>query len=122
MKKQIIPYQYLDTPVCLLDLDKLDANIKLMQQTASEAGVKLRPHTKVHESAYIANLQIEAGAGGIEVGAIGQAEPMAEAGISDIFIVHPFFGEHKLETLRRLLSRWPKFKFTVVVDMIEQDP
>ena len=59
-------------------------------------------------------------ASGIEVGAIEQAEPMAEAGISDIFIVHPFFGEHKLETLKRLLSRWPKLKFTVVVDMIEQ--
>ena len=120
MTKKNIPYPYLDTPACLLDLNKLEANIKLIQQTASEAGVKLRPHTKVHESAYIANLQIEAGASGIEVGAIDQAEPMAEAGISDIFIVHPFFGEHKLETLRRLLSRWSKFKFTVVVDMIEQ--
>jgi len=120
MIKKTIPYPYLDTPVCLLDLNKLEANIKLIQQAANEAGVKLRPHTKVHESVYIAKMQLEAGASGIEVGAIEQAEPMAEAGISDIFIVHPFFGEHKLETLKRLLSRWPKFKFTVVVDMIEQ--
>lgn len=120
MTKKTIPYPYLDTPVCLLDLNKLEANIKLIQQAANEAGVKLRPHTKVHESVYIAKMQLEAGASGIEVGAIEQAEPMAEAGISDIFIVHPFFGEHKLESLKRLLSRWPKFKFTVVVDMIEQ--
>ncbi|HER23995.1 MAG TPA: hypothetical protein ENO17_02950 [Candidatus Atribacteria bacterium] len=120
MTKQTVPYQYLDTPVCLLDLNKLETNIKLIQQAANEAGVKLRPHTKVHESAYIAKMQLEAGASGIEVGAINQAEPMAEAGISDIFIVHPFFGEHKLETLKRLLSRWPKFKFTIVVDMVEQ--
>jgi D-serine deaminase-like pyridoxal phosphate-dependent protein len=120
MTKQTIPYPYLDTPVCLLDLNKLESNIKLMQQAASDAGVKLRPHTKVHESAFIAKIQLEEGASGIEVGAIDQAEPMAEAGISDIFIVHPFFGEHKLNTLKQLLCRWPKFKFTVVVDMIEQ--
>jgi len=120
MTNQSIPYPYLNTPVCLLDLIKLEENIKLIQQAANEAGIKLRPHTKVHESAFIAKMQIEAGAIGIEVGIIEQAEPMAEAGISDIFIVHPFFGNHKLETLKRLLSKWPKFKFTFVVDMIEQ--
>lgn len=120
MVKQTVTYPYLDTPVCLLDLNKLGENIKSVQQAANEVGVKLRPHTKIHESAYIAKMQIEAGACGIEVGAIDQAVPMVEAGITDIFIVHPFFGEHKLDTLKRLLSRWPKVKFTVVVDMIEQ--
>jgi len=61
MTKKTIPYPYLDTPVCLLDLNKLEANIKLIQQAANEAGIKLRPHTKVHESAYIAKMQLEAG-------------------------------------------------------------
>lgn len=113
-------YPSLDTPVCLLDLNKLEDNIKSVQQAANEVRVKLRPHTKVHESAYIAKMQIEAGACGIEVAAIEQAEPMAESGIKDILIAHPFFGDHKLCTLKRLLSRWPKAKFTVVIDMIEQ--
>ena len=120
MTKKTIPYPFLDTPVCLLDLNRLEANIKLIQQAANEARVKLRPHTKIHQSEYIAKMQLEAGAIGIEVGVIDQAEPMAEAGISDIFIVHPFFGEHKFEILKRLLNRWPKFKFTFVIDMIEQ--
>lgn len=119
MARTNIAYASLDTPVVLVSLDKLEADIKDLQQAANEAGVKLRPHTKVHECASIAKMQLEAGACGIEVGAIDQAEPMVEAGIDDILVAHPFYGEHKLETLKRLLSR-PKLKLTVVVDMLEQ--
>jgi len=73
----------------------------------------------VHESAEIAKMQIEAGARGIEVGPVAQAEAMAEAGIDDILTAHPFYGDHKLETLKKLLLR-PWLKITVTVDMIEQ--
>jgi len=52
----------------LLNLDLLEANIREMSQLSAAAGVKLRPHIKVHESAFIAKMQIEAGAVGIEVG------------------------------------------------------
>jgi len=119
MANQPVLYPELDTPVILVDMDKLEANIKEMSQQAAEAGVKLRPHTKVHESALIAKMQIEAGACGIEVGPLDQAEPMAEEGIEDILVAHPFYGNHKLETLKKLLSK-PNLKLTVVVDMIEQ--
>ena len=51
-----------------------------MSQLAAEAGVKLKPHTKIHECVDIAKMQIEAGASGIEVGAIEQAEAMADGG------------------------------------------
>lgn len=120
MAKQNIPYPSLNTPVVLLDLDKLEANIKEIQQAADEAGVKLRPHSKVHQSVVIAKMQLEAGAHGIEVGPLDQAEPMAEGGIDDILVAHPFYGEHKLETLKRTLVNNPKLKLSIVVDMIEQ--
>lgn len=119
MAKQNISYPTLDTPAVLLDLDKLDANIREMSQLAAEAGVRLRPHTKVHQSLAIAKMQLEAGACGIEVGSVNQAEPMADGGIDDILVAHPFCGDHKLETLKGLLSR-PKLKITVVLDMFEQ--
>jgi len=64
-------------------------------------------------------MQLEAGACGIEVGAVEQAEAMIEGGIYDVVIAHPFFGDHKLAALRRLLE-WPDAKITVVVDMFEQ--
>lgn len=114
-----VPYPSLDTPAVLVDLVKLEANIKEMSQQAAEAGVKLKPHTKVHGSAEIARMQIEAGACGIEVGPVAQAEAMAEAGIDDILTAHPFYGDHKLEILKKLLLR-PWLKITVTVDMIEQ--
>jgi D-serine deaminase-like pyridoxal phosphate-dependent protein len=72
-------YPDIDTPALLVDLDKLDENIREMTQVAKDAGVKLRPHIKVHESSEIAKMQIEAGAVGIEVGPISMAEAMPRA-------------------------------------------
>ena len=120
MTKQRVLYPSVETPAVIVDLDKLEANIREMSQVAAEAGIRLRPHTKVHESVEIAKMQIEAGACGIEVGPIGQAEAMAEEGIDDILIAHPgFYGYHKLETLKKLLNI-PGLKITVVIDMFEQ--
>ncbi len=117
--KQNILYPELETPAVLLDLVKLEANINEMSRLAAEAGVKLRPHTKCHQSVEIAKMQIEAGACGIEVGPIEQAAPMAKGGIKDILVAHPFYGSHKLARLKALVSN-PELKITVVVDMIEQ--
>jgi len=120
MTQARVPYPSLDTPCVLLDMDKLEANIKEMSQLATEAGVRLRVHVKVHECADIAKMQLQDGAYGIEVGPVGQAEAMAEEGIDDIIIAHPnFYGVHKVATLKKLLSK-PTLKVTVVVDMFEQ--
>ncbi len=119
MTSSKIPYPTLDTPCVLLDLNKLEANIKAMSRVAAEAGVLLRPHIKVHQSAFIATLQIEAGACGLEVGTIDQAEVFAAEGFDDILVAHPFFGQLKLAKLKGLLSQ-PKLKLTLIVDMIEQ--
>ena len=84
MPKQPVPYSSLDTPVVLVDMDKLETNIKEMQQIADEARVRLRPHTKIHESAVIAKMQLQAGACGIEVGPVDQAEVFADEGLENI--------------------------------------
>lgn len=117
--KQAVPYPSLDTPAVLVDMDKLETNIKEMSQLAAEAGVKLRPHVKIHGSAFIAKLQIEAGACGIDVGSVDQAEAFAAEGFNDILVAHPFYSNHKLDILKRLLSK-PGLKITLVVDMIKQ--
>ena len=120
MTEQKIPYSSLDTPAVLVDLNTLEANIGEMSRLTAEAGVRLRPHVKVHENVSIAEMQIEAGACGIEVGTVEQAEAMAEQGIDDIIIAHPgFYGGPKGETLKKLLKQ-SSLKLTVVVDMLEQ--
>lgn len=107
------------TPAVVVYLDVLQANIAEMSRLAAEAGVKLRPHTKIHECPGIAKLHLAGGACGIEVGTIERAVCMAAAGIEDILIAHPVCGEHRLQTLRRLIER-PGLKLTVMVDMLEQ--
>ena len=118
MKNNVL-YPSLDTPAVLIDMNTLEANIKEMAQAAAGAGVKLRPHVKVHQCPEIAKMQLEAGACGVEVGLIDQAEVMAEAGINDIIVAHPFYGERKLEKIKKLVTR-PGLKLAIVVDMVEQ--
>jgi D-serine deaminase-like pyridoxal phosphate-dependent protein len=113
-----LPYEYLDTPCVLLDLDLLDANIREMTELAAGAAVQLRPHTKVHQSAWIAKRQLEAGACGIEVGTIEQAQAMTNYGLHDVVVGHPFVGEHKLATLKRIASN-PRNQIWLVADMVE---
>jgi D-serine deaminase-like pyridoxal phosphate-dependent protein len=119
MNKQQMPITGLATPAVIIYLDVLEANIAEMTKLAREAGVRLRPHTKIHECPEIARMQIAGGACGIEVGTIERALCMADAGIIDILVAHPFYGDHKLADLRRLLRK-PGLKITVMVDMMEQ--
>ena len=118
MQKYDIPFKSLDTPIVLLDMDKLEANIREMSRLSNEAGVSLRPHTKAHECPYIAKMQISAGACGIEVGTVERAECMIDAGIDDILIAHPFYGKQKLEIIEKYLKK-SNLKLTLVVDMFE---
>src|SRR6185436_4108920 len=64
----------LDTPALYVDLDALERNIATMQAQCREWGVDLRPHTKTHKIPEIAQMQLDAGAIGITVAKIGEAE------------------------------------------------
>ena len=116
MVKEDVLYPQLDTPAVLVDLDKLQANIDSMASMAAEAGIKLRPHTKVHKGTYISELQLAAGAIGVSVSKLGEAAVYADAGQSDIMVVHPFYGHHKLKALNALHAR---ADISCVVDSVE---
>ncbi|GIV00337.1 MAG: alanine racemase [Actinomycetota bacterium] len=98
-------YPELDTPCLLVHLDALERNIAEMQRVADAAGVRLRPHTKTHKCPEIAAMQLAAGARGITVAKLGEAEVMAEAGIDDVLVAYPIVGEAKLARLRALAER-----------------
>jgi len=95
----------LDTPSLVIDLDALERNIGEMAAVARGAGVRLRPHTKTHKSSEIARMQVDAGATGITVAKLGEAEVMADAGLDDLLIAFPLVGARKLERLGELLER-----------------
>lgn len=76
----------LSTPAAYIDLDILRANIARMAAWTRASGVLLRPHMKTHKSINIGRMQVEAGAVGITVGTLHEAEVFAKAGFTDIFM------------------------------------
>lgn len=95
----------LDTPSVIVDLDILERNIAEMAELARAAGVALRPHIKTHKTPEIARMQIEAGAVGVTCAKIGEAEALADAGLTDFFIAHPLVTATKARRLADLARR-----------------
>lgn len=95
----------LDTPAVLVDLDRLDANIARMAAIAREAGVALRPHAKSHKLPEIAARQLEAGATGLTVAKLGEAEVFVDHGITDLLLAYPLWSEEKWRRLCELSTR-----------------
>ncbi len=95
----------LDTPVAVVDLDRLEANIARLQKYLSEHGIANRPHIKTHKIPAIAKMQMEAGAVGVTCQKIGEAEVMADAGLTEIFLPYNILGQAKLDRLMALAKR-----------------
>ncbi len=95
----------LDTPAAVVDLDRLAANIARLQAYLAKHGIANRPHIKTHKTVEIARMQLAAGAVGITCQKLGEAEVMADAGITDIFLPYNILGRAKLERLVALARR-----------------
>jgi D-serine deaminase-like pyridoxal phosphate-dependent protein len=95
----------LETPAVIVDLDKLEANIARFQHYLTDHQIANRPHIKTHKIPAIAHMQMQAGAVGITCQKIGEAEVMADAGLTDIFIPYNILGGAKLERLAALAKR-----------------
>src|SRR5215212_6332960 len=104
------------TPYLLIDSAKMEHNILKMAEVARKNGVALRPHVKTHKIPRIARQQLEAGAKGITVAKLSEAEVMAEAGIEDIFIAYPLVTDAKI---RRAIRLGKRVRLAVGVDSLE---
>jgi D-serine deaminase-like pyridoxal phosphate-dependent protein len=95
----------LDTPVALVDLGRLEANLAAMAAVARDAGVAQRPHAKTHKTREVAERQMAHGAIGLTVAKLGEAEVLIDAGFDDLFVAYPLVGQLKLGRLVALLDR-----------------
>ena len=112
-----VPWTALDTPALVVDLDRLDVNIAAMADHARCGGVALRPHFKTHKSAAIARRQLAAGAVGMTVAKLDEAEALIEAGIDGpILLAFQIVAAPKLDRAIRLAARVP---LTLAVDSAE---
>jgi D-serine deaminase-like pyridoxal phosphate-dependent protein len=102
----------IETPAVLIDSVQVHRNIGAMAEMARTAGVALRPHAKTHKLPAIAHWQLDAGASGITVAKISEAEVMAAAGARDIFIANEMVTPTKLRRAAAL-ARWTRLSMGV---------
>lgn len=102
----------LSTPVLLLNLDVLRANLELMAAGMAGVATTLRAHVKVHKSPHIARMQVEHGAIGVGCATVWEAIVMARAGIDDVFVINEVVGQEKTRALA-LLAREAQAKAAV---------
>ena len=105
-----------ETPVVLLDLDRLEANLERLQSYADSHGIELWPHTKTHKSPEVGLRQVALGAGGLTVAKTGEAEVFHEAGAPRILVHYPPFGADKWNRLARFAAEG--LELTAAVDSI----
>jgi D-serine deaminase-like pyridoxal phosphate-dependent protein len=99
------PVATIDTPALVVDLDAMARNIATMADDARQRGLRLRPHAKTHKSAWIAALQMAAGAVGVCVQKTSEAEALVDGGIGNVFITNEVVDAGKLARIAALARR-----------------
>jgi len=93
--------EQLETPVPIVDLDRLAFNLDRMAAYVTLHGLRLRPHVKTHKSPRIAADQLRHGAVGLTCATLREAEVMSEV-CDDLFLAYPPVGAARLERIARL--------------------
>jgi D-serine deaminase-like pyridoxal phosphate-dependent protein len=106
----------LETPVPVIDIDVVVRNVSHWQARCDAMGFANRPHIKTHKLVGLAKYQLAMGAKGITVQKLGEAEVMADAGISDMLMTFNVVGRHKTQRLAALARRT---QISVVADNIQ---
>ncbi len=105
--------QEIPTPALLLDLDAFESNLALMASRVRQSRKALRPHAKAHKCVEIARRQIAAGAIGLCVATVPEAELFFNAGIQGLLLTSPLADPLKM-------ARAVATGAMVVVDHLQQ--
>jgi D-serine deaminase-like pyridoxal phosphate-dependent protein len=99
------PLDALDSPQLLLDLDVVDGNLRRVLTAAHDRGVAVRVHFKSLKCTGLARYLAAAGANGFVCAKLNEAEALADAGLTDLFIANQVVGPIKLRRLAELARR-----------------
>lgn len=102
----------LETPVPLVDLDRMEGNLQRMADYTSRHGLALRPHIKTHKTPWIGARQVALGAVGLTCATPREAEEMSAAA-NDLLVAYPPIGDARL---RRLMSLPASLRLTIALD------
>jgi len=109
--------QTLETPCLVVDLDRMDHNIRRLRSRLSELGPGLRPHLKTVKSVDAARRVMTSDTGPATVSTLKEAEQFAEAGVRDI-IYAVGIAPGKLDRVLEL--RYSGVDLAVLLDSVEQ--
>lgn len=109
-------FESLETPALLLDTARMDGNIERMRARLARHGVALRPHVKTNKCMEVTQRLLDAGARGITVSTLREAEYFSARGITDILYA-VCLSPNKLGHALRL--RRQGVRLTVIVDSVE---
>lgn len=105
----------IETPIGLVDLGRARANAERVVAYAARHGLAWRPHIKTHKSLDVARIQLAAGARGLTVATLREAEVMSSL-TDDILLAYPLVGAAKLDRLMALPAR---LDLKVALDSVE---
>jgi D-serine deaminase-like pyridoxal phosphate-dependent protein len=95
----------LDSPSVVIDVDRMEDNLREMQATCDAHGVELWPHIKTHKLVPVLRRQLELGAKGATCAKLGEAEAMLPSGVRRLFIAHSLVDLAKAERLHALAGQ-----------------
>ncbi len=93
------------TPALVIAAARLRRNISRLADYGAAHGLAVRPHCKTHKSLAIARQQLAAGAGGLTVAKVGEAESLLPAwggGPADLLLAYPAVDEARTRRLASL--------------------
>jgi D-serine deaminase-like pyridoxal phosphate-dependent protein len=89
----------------LLDLDIVDANLRRLFDACAARGVAVRPHFKSLKCTGLARYLAARGGQGFVCAKLNEAEALADAGLTDLFIANQLVGPIKLRRVAELARR-----------------
>ena len=104
----------LETPIPLVDMDRLARNLDRAAAYATEHDLGLRPHIKTHKSPRIAGEQLRRGAVGLTCATPFEAEVMSTVS-NDLLVAYPPVGQPRA---MRLAALPESVRLTVALDSL----
>jgi D-serine dehydratase len=105
-------------PAAVLYAERVEHNLKWMQDFVKHYGVKLAPHGKTTMAPRLFRRQIDTGAWGITLATAHQTRVAYRGGILRVLMANQLVGRQNMTIIGELLSD-PDFEFFCLVDSVE---
>jgi D-serine dehydratase len=109
----------LSLPAAVLYKDKLEHNLRWMQQFSRAYGALLAPHGKTTMAPRLFEMQMEAGAWGITLATAQQTLVAYRNGVRRVLMANQLVGRQNMATIANLLAD-PGFSYFCLLDAAEQ--